>query len=190
RDTVHDDARGGREHDTIRQGTGLHQPTSITVKPALEYVPTLLATIKSSENPSTTAALHPCPALYGTGPSVHVTCGRATRVTPRRTPTCRDAASSGAVTVIDTRPIASGASSSPYTPAIRAPDASLTPRPRADRPSPCTSAAHVTGPPATTGSPLNSCPYEPVSDELIELADHTPSASRTGPPGDHHCNAS
>src|SRR5699024_6518441 len=103
---------------------------------------------------------------------------------------CRDTASSGTVTLIDTRPIASLASSSPYTPAIRVPDASRKPIPSADRPSPCTSAAHVTGPPASTGSQLNSCPYAPVSDELIDCADHAPSASRTGPPGDHHCNAS
>src|SRR5699024_11460220 len=77
-------------------------PTSVSLFLLQSTPPTLLstlslhdalpifATIRSSENPSTTAIRHPCPALYGTGPAVHVTCGRVTRVTPPRAPTCKE----------------------------------------------------------------------------------------------------
>src|SRR5699024_6026919 len=80
--------------------------TSSTVNPTPETGPPLFTTSKSDDTPSTTADLHPCPALNGTGPGVHVTCGRVARATESRTPTYASAAPAGAVTVRDTRCIA------------------------------------------------------------------------------------
>src|SRR5699024_9245443 len=86
-----------------RKITSLHYDTSMIEKLCAVYAPTRASAMsnRSSVNPSTTAARHPCPRDHGTACGVHDTCGRARRDTPARTPTRADTALAGGVPVTD-----------------------------------------------------------------------------------------
>src|SRR5699024_10586813 len=81
-------------------GAGPHGPTSVAVKEtSLARLPRpSSASTTSLENFSTTTLSTPCPTDHSTGPSVHVTCGRAT-TSARWTASVHAAAPAGGVAV-------------------------------------------------------------------------------------------
>src|SRR5699024_11609788 len=81
--------RSKRDWSSDVCSSDLPYATSSTVNPTPETGPPLFTTSKSDDTPSTTADLHPCPAENGTGPAVHVTCGRVARAKIGRA-SCRE----------------------------------------------------------------------------------------------------
>lgn len=146
------------------------------------YAPTRASAIysRSSVNPSTTAARHPCPRDHGTGCRVHDTCGRVRRDTPARTPTRADTDPAGGVPVTWTRCIP-GPAPVPVTSASTTPAASWNVIVTCGD-EPVTSHAHVTGTPATTGRPVKIEVQPDEAECSNDRAAHAPSASRAGPP--------